>query len=449
MSQSGEGWKTVEHSKQARPQSYEKKAAHPTPFIRKGAVEVTPVSKNDPSISSTYFGQDFFRTSPSHQSDNKRMEGVAVCKFFATGSCRYGENCNLGHIRSEQDIPLSPSLTSNLTSCLAPSSIPSGSLELNLDTFKRKLGKSEMVLESEMLPTASLADLRLDDRTDSTSVTQLVGEPRFGTVSFAQLAQLNADNKSKGIVSISPPTTSLRAIPVADVAPFIPTQVLMGSTSKYSDLCAFAMVGKCRYGNLCRSTHGIQCPRCCNYCLHPTDMDRNEEHIEECLGKTDVLSPIDMRQVECGLCSSKIATKEDPRFGLLNCDHAFCLSCIRTWRAQHSMHDLTTKSCPLCREITFFIVPSSTWTIDKTEKRKIIDAYKRKLGQISCKYFNSGDRVCPFGTSCFYSHRHADGSMEKLSFRSYVDKDERQQVVRETRLCDFIDFQIGGRAEMK
>ena len=37
----------------------------------------------------------------------------------------------------------------------------------------------------------------------------------------------------------------------------------------------------------------------------------------------------------CGVCLEIVWNKEgDPRFGLLeNCDHIFCLQCIRTWRS--------------------------------------------------------------------------------------------------------------------
>ena len=49
-------------------------------------------------------------------------------------------------------------------------------------------------------------------------------------------------------------------------------------------------------------------------------------------------------QVECGICLERVLSKVNPadrRFGLLNCDHAFCLKCIRGWRANGSA-DLDT-----------------------------------------------------------------------------------------------------------
>ncbi len=106
------------------------------------------------------------------------------------------------------------------------------------------------------------------------------------------------------------------------------------------------------------------------------------------------------------------------------------------------MHDLATKSCPLCRVVTYFIIPSNTWTIDSIEKQKIIDGYKKKLGEIHCKYYSSGDGVCPFGGSCFYAHKNRDGSADRPALRAYVDKNENLKIVRETRLCDFIDLRV-------
>lgn len=202
------------------------------------------------------------------------------------------------------------------------------------------------------------------------------------------------------------------------------------------------MVGKCKYGNLCRNVHGIPCPRCLRYCLYPNDLEKNEEHIEECLGRQDIPLPSDVKEIECGICLGRVAEKDDPRFGLLNCDHAFCLKCIRTWRAQHTMHDLATKSCPLCRVVTYFIIPSSTWTVDPADKGRIVAAYKQKCSTIHCKYFSSGDGVCPFGNSCFYAHRTRDGRFDQPALRSYINAEEKVQFLREPRLCDFIDFQL-------
>ncbi len=252
--------------------------------------------------------------------------------------------------------------------------------------------------------------------------------------------------------------------------------------SKSADFCIFATFGKCRFGAHCKNVHGLQCPRCLIYCLHPHDVDRNEAHLEECLATTTAtaahdggrLSPFaeegggdasyyllgggaaadgddasayahgggQMMGLECGLCHQIVAQKEDPRYGLLTCDHVFCLKCIRSWRAEHTMEEIATHSCPNCRTSTFFIVPSSRWTADAGEKAKIVGAYKKKMGEINCKHFNMGDGTCPFGGSCFYAHRLREQSSgeERARARTYVDQSEQIKTVRERTLSDFIHF---------
>lgn len=69
-------------------------------------------------------------------------------------------------------------------------------------------------------------------------------------------------------------------------------------------------------------------------------------------------------QKECGICLEVVLSKEDPaarRFGLLACDHCFCLQCIRSWRGSAQADESATRACPTCRTLTFFITPSSIW----------------------------------------------------------------------------------------
>lgn len=309
--------------------------------------------------------------------------------------------------------------------------------------------------ELDMLPTELLDDLMLNDpeeyfdeeeEEDDEDEPQTGRGPSFGALSFAELVSATADADGAAQKKVAAKTLSAQEL--ASLKPNPPPTISIEAVlqKRSSDLCAFAMVGKCRFGGMCKNVHGLQCPRCLRYCLHPHDLAKNEEHFEECMARTaneDPSAPsIRVEDIECGLCYQKIAHKEDPRFGLLNCEHAFCLNCIRHWRSQHTMHDLATKSCPLCRVVTYFIIPSNTWTVDYVEKQKIIDGYKKKLGEIHCKYYSSGDGVCPFGGSCFYAHKNRDGSIDRPVLRAYVDKNEQLKIIRETRLCDFIDFKV-------
>lgn len=213
------------------------------------------------------------------------------------------------------------------------------------------------------------------------------------------------------------------------------------------ELCVFAVTGKCRFGRLCRNIHGLQCPRCLLYCLHPYDLEQNEEHIRECLEKPVKATSLADEDIECGICLERVTSKADPRFGLLNCEHAFCLSCIRLWRNPNGSHqsaglDLTAiRSCPLCRIVTYFIIPSSTFVRDGEEKARIIEAYKKKLQVIPCRHWDFGRGRCPFGASCFYSHLLPDGTappIDGLDYRAYYDANEQVRAVREFRLSDFL-----------
>ena len=135
------------------------------------------------------------------------------------------------------------------------------------------------------------------------------------------------------------------------------------------ELCAFAVVGKCRFGaSRCKHVHGLQCPRCLLFCLHPRDIARNERHLDECLVKDICGSAAPGgadSALECGLCRQRVSERSDPRFGLLECSHAFCLACIRQWRAtqgEPARGDAPQpRSCPQCWKTTFLIVPSSRW----------------------------------------------------------------------------------------
>lgn len=66
------------------------------------------------------------------------------------------------------------------------------------------------------------------------------------------------------------------------------------------------------------------------------------------------------------------------KFGLLiNCDHIFCLDCIRIWRAgggnNNSKNISNLRLCPICRLISYQVIPSTKCPADDEEKNKLID----------------------------------------------------------------------------
>lgn len=137
----------------------------------------------------------------------------------------------------------------------------------------------------------------------------------------------------------------------------------------------------------------------------------------------------------------------DRRFGLLNnCEHAFCLACIRNWReggtqrgaeASASSNELS-RACPICRVQSHFITPATMWPRNGEEKSRVIDAYRERLSKIPCRHFDRGDGHCPFGSSCFYEHRYANGELATLEIRKSTAADGSLNILTPVRLSDFL-----------
>jgi len=78
------------------------------------------------------------------------------------------------------------------------------------------------------------------------------------------------------------------------------------------------------------------------------------------------------------------------RFGILeNCPHAFCLDCIRDWRATYDKKVKKThyRTCPVCRTNSYLVIPSTRMFYGEL-KDDLIDEYVDALSEIPCRYFN-------------------------------------------------------------
>jgi len=134
-------------------------------------------------------------------------------------------------------------------------------------------------------------------------------------------------------------------------------------------LCKYYKKGNCRYGDNCRY-------------LHPEDYTQHE------------LDNIDRYYIdeECCICLEKVL-RAGRQFGILdNCDHTFCLKCIRDWRSTYDKK--TTKhhyrTCPICRRNSFIVIPSDHLVKSGPEKTYLIEDYKEALKNIPCRHFNKG-----------------------------------------------------------
>ncbi|KAM7404653.1 hypothetical protein PAMP_011980 [Pampus punctatissimus] len=128
------------------------------------------------------------------------------------------------------------------------------------------------------------------------------------------------------------------------------------------------------------------------------------------------------KNVTCGICMDKVYEKMDSRnhvFGILpNCNHSFCLQCIRTWRKTKDLGPDVIKTCPQCRVRSAFYVPNKYW-VEGQEKERLIAAFKEKFSKQRCSYYTRY-RCCPFKTECLYRH---DKTARRRSF-PYLTEDE-------------------------
>lgn len=114
------------------------------------------------------------------------------------------------------------------------------------------------------------------------------------------------------------------------------------------------------------------------------------------------------RDMVCGVCLEVVFAKEnlrERRFGILpNCNHCYCLKCISTWMSVRCLDRKTVKSCPVCRTISPFYIPSNYWVEDTEDKQKLIQKHKDYMATKPCRYFDQGRGTCHFGSRCFYKH---------------------------------------------
>lgn len=183
-------------------------------------------------------------------------------------------------------------------------------------------------------------------------------------------------------------------------------------------LCPFmSKDGVCRNMMDCNYLHGEVCDMCERSVLHPYDEELRKKHRQECLEQHEKNMELSFaiarsKEKTCGVCFEVIMEKAngEQRFGILpNCNHCFCLVCIRKWRQARQFENKIIRACPECRVTSDFVCPSLYWVDTKEDKDKLIDDYKKALATKDCKYFKKGQGKCPFGNKCFYLHALQDG----------------------------------------
>ncbi|XP_010136238.1 PREDICTED: E3 ubiquitin-protein ligase makorin-1 isoform X2 [Buceros rhinoceros silvestris] len=340
--------------------------------------------------------------------DLSTSQSAMVCRYYQRGCCAYGDRCRYEHTK-----PLEPE---EMT-------------DLNLD--------------ADIYPSVS---------TDFASLPETVEEI------IAEIEDENADLAAAGV----------GAEDWVNAVEFVPGQPYCGRAASCveaplqemvieeeyekqqadmeikKELCPYAAVGECRYGENCVYIHGDVCDMCGLQVLHPIDAAQRSEHIKSCIEAHEKDMELSFavqrsKDMVCGICMEVVYEKANPserRFGILsNCSHTYCLKCIRKWRSAKQFESKIIKSCPECRITSNFVIPSEYWVEEKEEKQKLIQKYKEAMSNKPCRYFDEGRGSCPFGGNCFYKHAYPDGRREEP---------QRPKAQRRNRFWEFIEERENG-----
>jgi hypothetical protein len=98
----------------------------------------------------------------------------------------------------------------------------------------------------------------------------------------------------------------------------------------------------------------------------------------------------------CGICWENIYTYKK-RFGLLsNCDHKFCIACIRKHRQNIQLPKINRNKCPLCR-VPSFGYCSSKFFLTGVNKQNEFDKSSQNRAKIMCRNgFDCRKQYCGF-----------------------------------------------------
>ncbi|KNC32654.1 hypothetical protein FF38_13183 [Lucilia cuprina] len=292
----------------------------------------------------------------------------AICRYFQRGICRFGSMCRFSHDLTGGDIINNPTTTTAIPPAMTHER-PSTSRHnwANAPVFIPKADHSG----GEIFPTTDNMEQR----------------------SWADVVGASASRMAGPILT-------------------------MQESASINEICPFE--GTCPYGMYCAyAIHLELCEMCDQFCLHPTDEMQRKKHKKECLQQHEQAMELSFaiarsKDKTCGICFDTIMEKagREKRFGILpNCNHIFCLECIRKWRQAKQFEHKITRSCPECRVASDFVCPSAFWVETKEEKDKLLGDYRKALGIKDCKYFKKGDGKCPFGNKCFYKHALPNGEL--------------------------------------
>ena len=336
-----------------------------------------------------------------------------TCRFFKHGICKFGNQCHFRHNAETTD---NNSVNANSVESPSPGQHSSNS---STSTTTKNVKENARVAE------------------------EWVKAPEFVPSSVAGSSSANEASTTSG-------TSTSTSLPVSYAQALNPSG--QASSPALEPLCPYAQaMGICKKRD-CTYLHGNICELCNRAALHPHNEELRKKHTNACIKQHEVDMELSFaiqrsKDKSCGVCFEIVMEKEskEQRFGILpNCNHCFCLSCIRKWRQAKQFDNKIIRACPECRVTSDFVCPSMYWVDTKEEKKKLITDYKRALRTKDCKYFNKGRGKCPFGKKCFYLHAAPDGTKVEevdppVRQRRYADTNADIDILHQLLLWDFFE----------
>ncbi|ETV86483.1 hypothetical protein, variant 1 [Aphanomyces astaci] len=373
-----------------------------------------------------------------HTITSSKPRRPAACKFFRENKCTLGTNCRFDHSLhsrgnsySDEAASFPHSNPSLLSSSLQATAVaPVVPVAKLTSTDQRTATHSEashpsqpksdpgrivkgeingLTFQVEIVDPASIFGLtsRRRDIDEETDFSYVEPEPMVaamagsnsphssddGTGCAAVLGyQSQLDELEAHVKALQSTATTL-----STSQPPPPHYEQFGNSSEYSEYsdvqpahppkaCRFYQQGLCRYGSACIYSHS-----------QPLDA------VEARLMQAELL---ESQAIECNLCMD-LVLRQGERFGILSgCVHAFCLKCVR-----NKDNKTPIRACPVCQAEIAFVVPCNRHVQDESRRARLFVDYKANVAQIPCRLFAEGRGTCPFGVTCFYEHRLADGTL--------------------------------------
>nr|XP_002806243.2 putative E3 ubiquitin-protein ligase makorin-4 [Macaca mulatta] len=364
-----------------------------------------------------------------------------TCRYFVYGICKEGDNCRYSHDLSDRPCGV-------VCSCFKRGYCLYGDrcrCEHSKPLKQEEATATELTTESSLAASSSLSSIV------GPLVEMNTNESESRNSNFATVGA-GSEDWANAIEFVPGQPYCGRTVPSCTEAP------LQGPVTKEEsekeqtavetkELCPYAAVGQCRYGENCVYLHGDLCDICGLQALHPMDAAQRSQHIQSCIEAHEKAMEFSFavqrsKDRVCGICMEVVYEKANPsehRFGILsNCNHTFCLKCIRKWRSAKEFESRIVKSCPQCRITSNFVIPSEYWVEEKEEKQKLIQKYKKAMSNKACRYFDEGRGSCPFGENCFYKHVYPDGRREEPQ-RQQEETSSRHQAQGRNHFVEFFE----------